>query len=233
MKKQQESAFVLSLGGSLIAPDGIDVAYLRSLRRVVLRWVKRGTRFCIITGGGQLNRRYNAWSREIAPVAPIDLDWIGIAATRLHAQIVRAMFSSLAHPEIFDDPKRPPRTTRPILVGGGHVPGSSTDLDAVLIAKAWNVQTVANLTDTPFVYDRDPKRFPGAKPLSEVTWADYRKIIPKKWTPRLSTPFDPIASREAERAGMSVCLIKGHDLRSLERIFSGKGFSGTRIWPGP
>ncbi len=227
--KPSSSTFVLSLGGSLLAPSELDVAYLKRLRRFILGWVRRGARFAVITGGGDLNRRYNAATRRAADIRPADLDWIGIATTKLHAQVVRALFGTRAYEHILDNPEHPPKTKRPILVGGGYVPGSSTDLDAVLLAKAWGAKTIINLTNTSHVYDRDPRKDPKAKAHSEMTWTAYRKLIPKRWTPRLSTPFDPVASREAERLGLTVCILNGRDFSSFQRLLKGKSFKGTRI----
>ena len=229
MKKQQNIGAVISLGGSLIAPDGVDISFVRSFRNLVINRVRKGGRFVIITGGGKLNRRYNEWAREIVRVSSADLDWIGIATTKLHAQFIRSLFGKLAFPNIIDDPTKVPVTSCPIIVGGGYRPGCSTDCDAVIIAKRLGLRTIVNLTDTKFVYDRDPKKFPNAKPLQHVSWPAYRKLIPIKWTPRLSTPFDPLASRLAEKYQMRVCIIKGHDLAQLNKAIVGRPFEGTLI----
>lgn len=229
MKDRRNIKAVISLGGSLIAPDGVDVAYLKSFRLLILALVRKGGRFVIVTGGGKLNRRYNVWAREVSRISSTDLDWIGIATTKVHAQFIRSMFGKLAYPSIIDDPSKVPVTASPIIVGGGFRPGCSTDCDAVLIAKRLGIRTIVNLTDTKFVYDRDPKKFPNAKPLQNVTWSAYRKLIPKKWTPRLSTPFDPLASRLAEKYRTRVCIINGHDLEELEKALIGRPFFGTLI----
>ena len=61
-----------------------------------------------------------------------------------------------------------------------------------------------------------------------ITWDDYMAIIPKKWTPGLSTPFDPIASKEAQRRGIEVAVI-GKNLRNFELCLNGEKFKGTTI----
>lgn len=229
MKKHQPISVVISLGGSLIAPDGIDVDYLKAFRKLIVRLTKNGGRFVIVTGGGRLNRQYNGWANEIARVSSTDLDWIGIATTKLHAQFVRGIFGNLAHRELIDDPSKTPKSKSPIIIGGGFRPGCSTDHATVIIAEKLGIRTIINLTDTKFVYDRDPKKFKNARPLKQVTWSVYRKLIPKKWTPRLSTPFDPVASKLAEKYKLQVCIVKGQDLTELNNAIIGRKFMGTLI----
>jgi len=229
MKSKQSKIIVISLGGSLIAPDQIDVKYLKSFRKLIIAWVKRGYRFCIITGGGKTNKRYNQAARQVAQVNAVDLDWIGIASTWLHAHLLRGIFNKLAHPVLFTNPAKPPKFTRPILLGGGYLPGHSSDVDAVLVAKALRVSTVINLSDINYVYDKDPDKYPKAKTVKKISWQEYLKIIPKKWKPRLNSPFDPEASRLAEKNNISVFIIKGQRLSELKKALSGKAIRGTVI----
>jgi uridylate kinase len=44
--------FVLSLGGSIIIPDDIDTKFLKQFRAAILKQIKKGNRFVIVTGGG-------------------------------------------------------------------------------------------------------------------------------------------------------------------------------------
>lgn len=231
MRQRPNFLTVLSLGGSLLTPSQPAVPFLRAFRACIVRHVRRGERFVVVTGGGQLNRTYNKVARSISRIAPDDLDWIGIAATRLHAELVRSAFGRLAFPRLIDNPAKPPKTKRPILVGGGYVPGSSTDYDAVLLAVALNARTVINLTDTKFVYDHDPRKNPKARPLPHLRWSEYRKLIPSRWTPRLSTPFDPKASRLAQAYGLTVRIVNGRRLSDFERALAGQPFRGTTIVP--
>lgn len=231
MSKAIPPLSILSLGGSLIVPDEIDVAFLKKFRQMILTFVRRGHRFVIITGGGKTNKRYNEAARMIAKAQPVDLDWIGIATTKVHAQLLRSIFGDYAHKTLIDNPEKPPKMTRPILLGGGYVPGHSTDMDAVQMAIALGAQRILNLSDISHVYTKDPKVYKDAQALREVTWQHYRKIIPKKWTPRLSSPFDPRASALAQKHGLEVDILQGKRLDEVKRALLGKSFQGTRIIP--
>ncbi len=231
MTRNRNQIIVISVGGSLIAPAGLDSAFLRRFRSLITKWVGRGRRFCLVTGGGQLNSRYNQTIQQIARLGPSDLDWIGIAATKLHAQVIRSLFGKLAHPELYDDPARPPLLKRPILVGGGYRPGHSTDLDAVLLARVFKAKSIINLTNTDYVYTRDPNQYSKAKPLVDLTWTEFLKLIPPKWAPRLRSPFDPRASRLAKRLGLKLFVMNGRRLAELDKLIRGRKFKGTTIHP--
>ena len=70
---------VVSVGGSLIVPDGIDTQFLSDFRARILKKVAEGFSFYIITGGGKAARRYRDAALAVNPDTLIDnLDWIGI-----------------------------------------------------------------------------------------------------------------------------------------------------------
>ena len=113
------------------------------------------------------------------------------------------------------------------MIAAGWKPGFSTDYDAVLLAKNIGAHVVINMTNVDYVHDKDPK-LGGAKPIKEVTWKGLRKIVGNEWKPGLNMPFDPIASREAEKLGLKVVVI-GKDVNNLEKVLNGKKFKGTMI----
>ncbi|MCD6305123.1 MAG: UMP kinase [Deltaproteobacteria bacterium] len=217
---------VISLGGSIIVPGEIDAVFLRRFREMVLKLEQR--RFFIICGGGSICRKYQGIAREIAEVSKADLDWIGIRATRLNAELVRSMFGNLAHPGVIHDPQAPIDMDRRVIVGAGFQPGSSTDLRAVELARRFGAHQVVNMSNIEYVYSADPKKAPDAKKLTRMSWPEFRSLAGDEWDPGLNMPFDPIASREAEAAGLKVAII-GNDIPNLERLLKGEPFRGTMI----
>ena len=101
--------------------------------------------------------------------------------------------------------------------------------DAVLWAKKLKIDTVVNLSNTDFVFDKDPKKFKSAKSLKCLSWKEYRKLISDKWSAGLSTPFDPVASKEAQKSKIRVFIINGKRLGEVAKALSGKSFVGTVI----
>jgi uridylate kinase len=217
---------VISLGGSIIVPEQIDTRLLRQFRDMVLRLEQK--RFVIICGGGGICRKYQHVARGLAEVPKADLDWIGIQATRLNAELVRSMFGSLAHGKVIHDPDAPIDTDRRIIIGAGFRPGSSTDLRAVQLAERFGAGHVINMSNIDYVYSADPKKDPGARQLTRIAWSDFRRLVGDAWDPGLSMPFDPIASQAAEAMGLEVIII-GNDIQNLERVLTGETFKGTTI----
>ncbi len=218
---------ILSVGGSIIVPDKPDYFFLREFKNFVIKHLDK-YKFVIMCGGGKTNAYYNAAAKRVSKISNDDLDWIGIMASRLNAELMRTVFGELAHNKVVYDPTKKITTKKKIIIGAGYKPGWSTDYDAVLIAKQLNVKKILNLTNIAYVYDKNPK-YSDAKKLFDITWKDYRKIIRKRWIPRLNTPFDPVASKEAQKLRLEVIILKGTNLKNVENYILGKNFEGTVI----
>ncbi len=225
----KDETIIISLGGSLIIPDNIDVDFLKDFKNLILSHIEKGKNFVIITGGGKICRKYQAVAKEISDPSDQDLDWIGIAALRLNAQLLRVIFREYTHPKIIKNPMEHIDLDMPIVVGSANEPGHSTDWDAVMIAKNVGAKKVINLSNTDYVYDSDPKINPDAKKIENISWADYRKLIPKEWNPGLNSPFDPMASEVAEKENMEVVIMNGKPIDNLAKYLDGEKFFGTVI----
>ena len=230
MVGKQMKTVVFSLGGSLIAPDGIDRAFLAGFRRVVLRYVRGGNRAIIICGGGNTAREYVNAVRQLNPKATsTELDWLGIEATKLNAWLVRDVFGPAAEHQLLYNPTKKIRTRKKIIIGSGWKPGCSSDKDAVLAAETFGVDTVVNLSNIDYVYDRDPKRFKNAKPLPALSWQKFQKLVGDIWRPGAHVPFDPVASRLAKSRGIRLVIMRGSNLANLKTFLTGKKFRGTVV----
>jgi len=220
---------VISLGGSLIIPDQIDTGFLKDFKSLILAQVAQGKKFIITTGGGKLCRRYQDVAKELASPSHDDLDWIGIASLKLNAEFVRVIFGEQAHKKVISNFSESFYSDKPIIIGSAYEPGHSTDWDAILAAKTFGAKKVINLSNTDYVYDSDPKINPNAKKKEQISWAGYMAIIPKEWHPGLNSPFDPTASKDAEKAGIEVDILNGKNIQNLEKCLNGEKFIGTRI----
>ena len=220
---------VLSLGGSIIVPDKINVAYLKKFRAMIFSLIKRGYRFIIVTGGGGNCRQYQKAAKLIGPVSRADLDWVGIASTKLNAELVRSIFGTQVYHEVINNPTKRVATSKRILVGAGWKPGSSSDKDAVLLAKAYGAKTVVNMSNISHVYTDDPKKIKSAKPIKQMNWEDLLALTGTKWKPGAHVPFDPAASKLANKLGLQVIVCLGTDLKNLKSIITGKKYKGTLI----
>jgi uridylate kinase len=222
---------VISLGGSIVAPDAVDTAYLKEFCACVREYLAEdaGRRLILVIGGGGPARRYQSAYREISRQPESDVqDWIGIAATRLNGELVRGLFSAECREALVTNPQEAVFTGR-VLVAAGWKPGFSSDYDAVFLAEKFGAGTVINLSNISRVYTADPKLNPGAKPLDRLGWAEFRAIVGEEWTPGKNAPFDPIAAKKASELKMSVIVAAGKDLNNIALILRDRPFFGTTI----
>lgn len=220
---------IISVGGSLIVPQNIDTHFLRDFKKIIEKHIKNGKRFVIISGGGKTARNYQVAAHEVTPLLDEDIDWLGIHSTRLNGHLLRTIFYKYAHPRMISDLNENLHFAEKILIAAGWKPGWSTDYVAVLLARNIGAREIVNLSNIDYVFDKDPMKHKDAKALPSVTWEKFRKIIPKKWSPGLSSPFDPVASKLAEELRMEVTILNGKKIKELDNYLSGKKFFGTKI----
>jgi len=226
------NTIIVSLGGSIVAPDKPDPSFLQKFKESIARFLggESGRRIILIVGGGGVCRDYQAACRSIrSEVTDQDLDWIGIMATRLNAELVRAAFGGLCGDRVVMAPPLESGFHGKVLVAAGWKPGFSTDFVAVTLAKAYGAKTVINLSNIEKVYTDDPKKNPEAKPLDRVSGTEHRAMLGDGWSPGKNAPFDPGASKESESLGLEVVFAAGRNLDNLTSILEGRPFVGTVI----
>jgi len=226
---------VLSVGGSLIVPNGgINIRFLKNLNACIREHVQNGKRFFLVSGGGRISRTYrDAGQAVIGTLTDEDLDWLGIHATRLNGHLLRTIFQDIAHPRIIEDyAHKLVNWHEPIVIGTGWKPGWSTDYDAVVLARDYGATLIVNLSNVDYVYDSDPNINAKAKPIEKINWNDFSKLVPKEWKPGSNVPFDPVAARLAKELGLTVVIANGEKFDNLNKIINGdKSFVGTTIAP--
>lgn len=229
---------VLSVGGSIVVPEKPDTDFLTKFIAMTKSWLEEDSerRLIFVVGGGGPARIYQKAYSDICTVTgkgeaadSSEADWIGIMATRLNAQLLKASVGKLCQQEVVYDPTAVKEFKGRILVAAGWKPGFSTDNDAVLLAERFNADTVVNLSNIEKVYTDDPRKNPDAKPIDSISWADFRKMVGDDWVPGKNTPFDPIASKKAQSLGLTVICAAGKNIENIRNILDGKEFIGTQI----
>jgi uridylate kinase len=225
--------FVLSLGGSLVVPNGgIDTKFLINFNAFIRDQISsKKRRFFITVGGGGTTRHYQKAAHEVRKedIDNIDLDWLGLHATRLNAQLVRTIFRDIADPRVIKHYEVILKIDKPIAIAAGWKPGWSTDYCAVTLCQDYSIPQAINLTNIDHVYTQDPRTNPDAKPLTDITWEKYRSMVGDVWVPGMNAPFDPIASKLAQDAGVTVKILNGNNLDNLAHALDDQAFVGTTI----
>lgn len=223
---------VLSLGGSIIAPDKVDAEFLKEFHDSVKKYLDedKERKLILVCGGGAPARIYQGALRSVCPDAPADTqDRLGIRATHLNGALVKAIFEEYCSDELVTDPTAPIEFNGQILVAAGWKPGFSTDTDAVYLAKRFGGKLIVNLSNIAKVYTDDPRKNPDAKPLDSISWEDFIKMVGTEWVPGKNTPFDPIATSIASKEGMKVICADGRNIPNTMAILRGSEYTGTTI----
>lgn len=223
-----KKTIIISLGGSLIVPEKIDINFLKKFKKFILSYIKKYN-FIIFTGGGKIARQYQEAGKKIAGISDYQSDWLGIYASRINALLLQSIFKGYVSQEIISSPNKKIKFNQPIIIGAGWKPGWSTDFDAIKIAEVNKIKTVINLSNIICVYTKDPKKCHDAKKIDNIKWSNFRKIVGNKWRPGLNMPFDPIASKLAQKNKISVAIMCGNDLKNLQKFIKNQKFKGTLI----
>lgn len=232
----KKETIIISLGGSLIAPkEGINWNFLKKFRELIIEQIKDGKRFVIITGGGNTCRRYQDAASKVTKLTDDDKDWLGIHTTRLNAHLIKTIFRDCAHPRINKNPrtkedlKKHFKKGEGVMVAAGWRPGWSTDYVATILAERLGAKTVINLSNIDYAYTKDPNKYKTAEKLINTDWKFFRTIVGDKWDPGLNSPFDPIASKLAQKLKLEVIIMNGKNIANLKKFLTGEKFKGTTI----
>jgi uridylate kinase len=231
----KQETFVLSLGGSLVVPNGgIDTEFLKAFNTFIRHQVaEKNRRFFIVVGGGTTAGKYINAGKDILgyDITKEDQDWLGVHATRLNAQFVRTIFKDISDPRVIKHYEIILKIDKPVAIAAGWKPGWSTDYDAVVLCQDYAIKEVFNLSNIDKIYTEDPKTNPDAKAIDTISWKDYRKMVGDSWTPRMNVPFDPVAAKLGQELGIRVRFVNGKNLDNLAKALDEKPFIGTTIQP--
>ena len=227
MKKR---IIVLSLGGSLIIPDKIDVAFLKKFKKFILKNTKR-YKFIVVCGGGSIARKYIFALKEEGISMHLQ-GLIGIASTRTNARFMNYFFnmdSEKGIPHHISDIKKILEKKDIVFCGAlTYKTGSTTDAQAAEIATYFKSPFV-NLTNVSGLYNKNPLNHKDARFIAKISWKNFYKMATRnKFKPGQHFVIDGTASEIILRHKIKTYVL-GSDLSQLENVLRGKTFKGTLI----
>lgn len=227
--KTFKDTIIIAMGGSLLIPEQIDINFLKHLKEMVKHLIAQDYQIALVIGGGKTCRYYQNAAKEFDNINNMDLDWIGIKTIHLNCELVWRAFSDLdIHKNIILKPADIAGLDESLVVVGAWEPGCSSDTDAVEMAEIIGAKRIVNFSNTTHVYSADPRTNPNATKFETLSWDEYRALIPAEWTPGMSAPFDPVASRMAQEQGITVAIL-GASVENLENYLHDRNFEGTII----
>ena len=226
----QKRVVVLSLGGSLIVPDKVDVSYLKKFREVIKKNSKRHN-FIIVCGGGSVARKYIYALREIGINETLQ-SMSGISATRTNARFMSYFFNQnpwKGIPQKMEEIRGYLKSQDIVFCGAlEYKPHQTSDSTSAQIAEHFKAVFV-NLTDVSGLYTKNPKKFKDAKFIPEISWKNFNALANKmKYQPGQHFVLDQTAAKIIMQKKIITYII-GKDARQLDNLLNNRKFMGTKI----
>lgn len=226
----RKKVVVLSLGGSLIVPEEIDLDFLKKFREVI-RKNSNKFKFVVVCGGGSVSRKYIRALREDGKSEYLQ-NMIGISVTRMNARFLTYFFGNDANEGIPHDMKHIENLLKKndVVFCGAlrYAPEQTSDTNAVKLAQYFKTDFV-NLTNVKGLYDKNPNENKNAKFIPRATIEEFNKIvmaIPQK--PGMHAPVDHSAMKLIKKHKIKTIII-GKDMKQFDNFLNNKEFVGTII----
>jgi uridylate kinase len=187
----------------------------------------------IVVGGGGTAREYIRTARELG-ANEIELDQLGIAATRLNARLLIGAFDDRAAPtppESYEDARAAMRRDDVPIMGGTEA-GHTTDAVATALAEYVEADLLVYATSVAGVYDADPSEDPEATAYDRLTADELVRLVgDRELEAGINVPVDLLAAKLLQRAGVRAVVVDGTDPEAVPRAIRGE-HDGTDIVPG-
>src|SRR3989344_3946539 len=161
MKKQ---VIVLSLGGSLIIPDEVDIKFLQKFKKTIQKNTNR-YKFVVVCGGGSIARKYIFALREARLNEKLQ-SFSGISATRMNARFMSYLFNKdpdLGIPHTTETLQTYLKKQDVVFCGAlEYKPNQTSDSTAASLASKFKTIFI-NLTNVAGLFDKNPKEYKDAK----------------------------------------------------------------------
>jgi uridylate kinase len=223
---------IISLGGSVIIPDKINLRVLRELKKIIEKNTKK-YKFVIVCGGGKTARTYinGLLDEEVKDKEHLQ-SMLGIAATKLNARFVSYLFSKPFDeimPNESSDVEQLLGSNDIVICGGFNYSKKETsDSNAAKLAKYFESDFI-NITDIAGLYDKDPKKYRNAVFIPEISAKSfYKKFKKLKYKPGQHFILDQKAAKIIKKNKITTYLI-GSDSKNLDNLLNKKHFIGTII----
>jgi uridylate kinase len=222
---------VLSIGGSMINPDGKpSLEFLKAIAKMIK---ESKNEFGILTGGGSIARVYANAARELG-AGEYEADAIGITSTRQNAQLVITALAGAGvdvYRHVITDFEEAKGRRSKVLVMGGTIPGITTDTDAVLLAEATGATRLVNISNVEGIYDANPKKNPKARKFAKMSYNELIKLAADNDSRSAGTHFvfDMLACKLIARSKIETHFVDGGKLEDVRNAMEGRKHGGTVV----
>lgn len=227
----EKRVVVLSLGGSLIIPEEVDISFLQKFKKIILRNTKK-CKFIIVCGGGSIARKYITALKKAGLNEELQ-SFSGISATRMNARFMSYLFGinpELGIPHTKETLEKYVKKQDVIFCGAlEYKPKQTSDSTAAEIATHFKTDFI-NLTNVSGLYTKNPLEHKDAKLILRISWKEFCSMANKdKYKPGQHFVLDGTAANIIMKEKIKTYII-GKDLKQLEAVLRNKDFKGTLIY---
>ena len=228
----EKKVIVLSLGGSMIIPDKINLKFLKEFRETILKNTKK-YKFVIVCGGGKTARNYiNGLENEKIKEKEFFQSLLGISATRINARFLTYFFKKDANQGIPHDMQEVQNLLRihDVVFSGAlrYSSHQTSDAAAVKLANYFGTAFV-NITDVAGLYDKNPKTHKNAVYIPQINHKEFLKMAKKiQFHPGQNFILDQKAAKLIKKYNITTFLV-GPDMKNLNNLLNKKYFVGSVI----
>jgi len=220
---------VISLGGSQIIPNDINLPYLKQFKKILLKNTKK-YKFVVVCGGGSVARKYISALKSSGINEKLQ-SLAGISATRMNARFMNYFFNidpTYGIPHTTSTLKKYIKKQNVIFCGAlEYKPNQTSDSTAAEIAKLFKSNFI-NITNIKGLYTANPKKVKNAKFIPNITWKEFDKMANKsKFQPGQHFVLDQTASKVILKNKITTYILG--NLNELDNLLTNKKFKGTTI----
>jgi uridylate kinase len=226
------AVIALKIGGSVLAPETIDLVYAKKVSKMLLEIVKGGRhQLYVVVGGGKLARKYIDACRALGANESY-LDEVGIEGSRMNARVLISALGDAAYhlpAKDFDEAKSAGHKHDIVVMGGTH-PGHTTDAVCAMLSEKVRADRLVITTNVDGIYTADPRTVKDARLLKRVRPLELMDLCGKAMGKAGSSgAVDPLAAKIISRSGIPTGVVNGNDLKNVKAAILGKKFKGTII----
>jgi uridylate kinase len=221
--------WVVSLGGSKIIPEELDLNFIQEFRRIIMHHTK-DSKFVIVCGGGSVARKYIG-ALKSDKKSDYMQSLAGISVTRLNARVMSYFFGEDPEKGIPHDMKHVEAILQKndfVFCGGlRYAPDQTSDATAARLASHLDAEFV-NITNVKGLFTADPKKNREAKFIDRITWKEFNTMANKiKFSAGQHFVLDQSAAEEIMKHKIATYVVG--NVRDFEKVISNKPFIGTTI----
>ena len=225
-----KETIVISLGGSLIIPEKMNIPFLEKFKRTLRKHYKTH-KFVIVCGGGVIARKYISALKEEGR-SVFELNQAGINATRMNAMFMMQFFGKEANqnlPTNMKEVKRNLQKNKVVICGAlRYSPDSTSDSTSAKLAQYLKTDLI-NMTNVAGLYSSDPTKNKNAKFIPKETWKNFEARASKlKHKPGQHFVLDKTAATIIEKHKIPTYIL-GPETENISKVLQGKKFKGTII----